>query len=183
MTQLIRLFFLLNIICSFSQDSTATTSPIPWSKNLKLTWADFKASPNTKILAYAQTSYKIEIEPKEVNVDSNGNIQNYEKLSVIAYFYPNHSWGYKKDAYLLKHEQLHFDIAGLYALKINNKFQKLINDKKANFDAYFEIYEKLWNECRETQRAYDKETQHGQLIEVNEKWIKRIKNEIISIND
>lgn len=174
------LYFLSIFILQFSfgQDSLSTRTIIPWTKDAKLRWTDFKGVPNTNIVAYAQTSYKIEIFPIEVNVDPNNNIQNFEHLNVIANFYTNHSWVYRESDYLLKHEQLHFDIAGLYALKINKEFQKLIANKIANFDSYFEIYQNLWAKCREIQNLYDLETQHGQLVDENEKWIENINSQI-----
>lgn len=173
------ILFLFTIILKYSS-SISAQSIIPWSKDIKLKWDDFKATPNTEVIAYAQTSYKIEILPSDVSVDSDNNIQNYESLTVIANFYTNHSWVYKKDDYLLKHEQLHFDIAGLYAIKINNEFKKLIEQKNANFDSYYGIYQKLWAKCRNTQKMFDSETNHGQLIEENKKWIQKITNEINS---
>ncbi len=174
------LYFLILFTLQFSlaQDSLSTKTIIPWTKDVKLNWVDFKGSPNTNILAYAQTSYKIDIFPTEVNVDANNNIQNFESLHVVANFYTNHSWVYRESDYLLKHEQLHFDIAGLYALKINKEFKKLIANKNANFDSYFDIYQNLWAKCRETQKQYDSETQHGQLMAENDEWIKKINAQI-----
>ncbi|APY07521.1 hypothetical protein BWZ20_04065 [Winogradskyella sp. J14-2] len=175
------ILILFNIYFSFAQDSVTTKTSISWKKEIKLKWEDFKGIPDTNILAYAQTSYKIEIFPTEVNVDADNNIQGFEKLYVVANFYSNHSWVYKESDYLLKHEQLHFDIAGLYALKINDEFKKLIAKKIANFDTYFEVYQNLWKECLETQKQYDLETQHGQLVEENDKWIKTINRLIINL--
>ncbi len=172
MNKITYLYFLI-IILSVSANSNAQ-STIQWSKDKKLTWPDFKAIPNEEILAYAQTSYKIEIQPSDVVVDENNNIQNYELLTVVANFYSNHSWVYKKDDYLLLHEQLHFDIAGLYANKMRVEFEKLKKLKNANFDSYLKIYQELWAECRETQKVYDKETNHGQLVEENNSWINKI---------
>jgi len=174
------LFILILFTSQFSlaQDSLTSKTVIPWKKDVKLKWVDFKGSPNTDVLAYAQTSYKIDILPTEVNVDENNNIQNYESLHVVAYFYSNHSWVYRESDYLLKHEQLHFDIAGLYALKINKEFKKLIAQKDANFDSYFDIYQNLWAKCREVQNQYDSETHHGQLVVENDEWIKKINAEI-----
>ena len=127
----------------FSQNDLITSTTIPWSNNLNLEWSDFKAKPNLNVVAFAQTTYKIEIFPNEVQVDENNNIQNYESLHVNALFYTNESWVYKESDFLLKHEQLHFDIAGLFALKINEEFKTLINQNEANFDAYFTIYKRL----------------------------------------
>jgi len=153
---------------------------IPWSKETKLKWADFKAAPNTDILGYAKTSYKIEILPSDVLVDENDNIQNYESLTVVANFYTNHSWVFKEDNYLLIHEQLHFDIAGLYAYKMRHAFESLKKNKIADFDSYMEVYKKLWDECRRTQKKYDKETSHGQRVKENNQWIENIANQLKS---
>jgi len=169
--------FLSIIILSISINLNAQ-STIEWSKDRKLTWSDFKAIPDEEILGYALTSYKIEILPSDVLVDSNNNIQNYKSLTVVANFYSNYSWVHKKSDYLLSHEQLHFDIAGLYAYKIRIEFEKLKKQNIANFDYYLEIYEKLWAECRQTQKAFDKESSHGQLIEENNNWIDKITAEI-----
>jgi hypothetical protein len=147
---------------------------IAWSKDQKLKWSDYKAEPDTSIFAYALTSYRIEIQPNEVLVDEYNNIKNYNTLTVITYFVPNLSWVYRKDDYLLKHEQLHFDIAELYAQKINLEFEKLKAKKVADYDAYVEVYNRLWTECRAFQKQYDKETNHGLLKEINDKWIEDI---------
>lgn len=153
---------------------------VKWSKDNKLTWSDFKGSPNLDVIAYAKTAYKIEILPSDVQVDEDNNIQNYEAMTVEAVFYTNESWVYEKSDYLLKHEQLHFDIAALYAFKIKMAFRTLIKEKNANFNSYLEVYQKLWSKCLETQKKYDSETQHGQLVKENNEWIDRINIEINS---
>ena len=173
--------FLLYTLIHSSASSLNAQSVIPWSQTTKLEWSDFRASPNTDILGYAQTSYKIEIEPSNVLVDENNNIQNHESLSVVANFYKNHSWVFKKDDYLLKHEQLHFDIAGLYARKMMNEFDKLKKNKIADFDSYMSVYKNLWAECRQVQKKYDKETNHGLSVDINNTWIEEIESEINKI--
>lgn len=153
-------------------------STIEWSKDRKLNWSDFKAAPNLDIVAYALTAYKIEILPIDIMVDADENIQDYEVLTVVANFYTEHSWVYEKSAYLLLHEQLHFDIAALYAFKIRKAFEKLKAQKNANYNSYVSVYQELWKECLETQKSYDKETQHGQLVTINDTWIDKITEQI-----
>jgi hypothetical protein len=177
MKKLITLILLYVLIYN-STNYLSAQSIIPWSDTKKLEWSDFKAPPNTDIIGYAQTSYKIEIQPSDVAVDENNNIQNYESLSVVANFYPNHSWVFKRDDYLLKHEQLHFDIAGLYARKMSLEFNELKKKKIADFDSYMGIYKNLWAECRNVQKKYDKETNHGLLADINNNWIKEIQEQI-----
>lgn len=172
------IFVFIAFICSTKLNGQET---IKWSNDKKLTWSDFKGSPNLDVIAYAQTAYKIEILPSDVLVDDNNNIQNYEDMTVEAVFYTNESWVYEKSEYLLKHEQLHFDIAALYAYKIRMAFDTLIKEKNANFESYLKVYKKLWTKCLETQKTYDSETQHGQLVKENNEWIEKINTEINSI--
>ncbi|MBF8148279.1 DUF922 domain-containing protein [Winogradskyella sp. F6397] len=170
-------FYYILILLFISKHINAQTT-VEWSKDRKLTWSDFKASPNEDILAYALTSYKIEILPNDIMVDANENIQNYESLTVVANFYTDHSWVYEESPYLLLHEQLHFDIAALYAFKIRDAFEKLKEEKNANYNAYVNVYQKLWAECLQTQSFYDNETKHGQLVEINNSWIDKITQQI-----
>lgn len=167
-------------LLAFSQNDLNTSTTIPWSNNLNLEWPNFKANPNLNVVAFAQTTYKIEIFPNEVQVDENNTIKNYQSLHVNALFYSDESWVYKESDFLLKYEQLHFDIAGLFALKINEEFKTLIDQNEANFDAYYTIYKRLWKDCLDTQKQYDSETNHGQNIEENQIWIDQISKEIKS---
>lgn len=167
----------LIVFLCLSKPATAQ-SIVEWSKDRKLTWSDFKAAPNTDIVAYALTSYKIEILPSDVMVDLEDNIQNYESLTVVANLYTEHSWVYEESDYLLLHEQLHFDIAALYAFKIREEFEKLKAQKNANYNAYMRVYQTLWKACLETQKTYDKETNHGQNVAINNNWIAKINEQI-----
>ena len=166
--------FVTLIVCSVITGTLNAQSIITWAKDRTLQWSDFKATPNTEIMAYAQTSYKIEITPSNVAVDQHNNIKNYKSLNVVANFYTNHSWVLKEDSNLLKHEQLHFDIAGLYAHKMKLEFQNLKDKNIANFDAYMSVYNNLWAECRATQKQYDRDTNHGLSRTENMKWINTI---------
>ncbi|MCF6212686.1 MAG: DUF922 domain-containing protein [Flavobacteriaceae bacterium] len=147
---------------------------IPWSKDRKLIWSDFKGAPNEEVFAYAQTAYKIEIIPSDVLIDSRNNIRDYKKLSIQTNFYTKNSWVTDKSDYLLAHEQLHFDIAELYARKMRTAFKKLKKQKIANFDSYVNIYKKLWVECRKTQKDFDEKTNHGLKIKENNEWINKV---------
>ena len=87
----------------------------------------------------------------------------------------------KEDSYLLKHEQLHFDIAELFCRKINLKFRELQSNNIKNFDTYQNAYSSLWNECRKYQKEYDFETYHGFFKDTNNEWILKIKSELNNI--
>ncbi|MFK5890822.1 MAG: DUF922 domain-containing protein [Flavobacteriaceae bacterium] len=166
-----KLIFLLIFFFGFK---TYAQSVIPWSKEKKLLWSDFKGTPNDEVFAYAQTAYKIEIIPSDVLIDEDNNIQDYKNLSIQTNFYTKSSWVTDKSDYLLAHEQLHFDIAELYARKIRMAFENLKKKKIANFDAYVNVYKKLWSECRKMQKDYDEKTNHGLKVKENKEWIKKV---------
>ncbi|MDO3696048.1 hypothetical protein QVZ41_14440 [Wenyingzhuangia sp. chi5] len=158
--------------------------PIYWKQNEKLTWEDFQGKADPKSSGNAKTTYKIDITPSNIIVDENDNIHNYKKLSTVAIFYKDLSWSKEKNknSLLLKHEQLHFDIAELYARKIKIKFREAINRKETKFSVYQKIYSDLWNECRLYQKKYDKETIHGLVKTINEKWIQKVNEELSLLN-
>lgn len=153
-------------------------SVIPWKSTARLTWDDFQGEKKFSKFASAATSYKIDIFPLEVMVDEKGNIQDYEKLTVRAQFYKRHSWTSTESIFLLEHEQLHFDIAELFARKIKKRFAELKSAKESRFSKYQENYSLIWNQCRKYQKQYDLETKHGQNLASNQKWEQLISLEL-----
>jgi hypothetical protein len=151
---------------------------IIWEPNKKLEWKDFSGTMDPNLFGNALTTYSIEIVPENVMVDGEDNIQGYENLTVVTKFYKDKSWTVSRTDNLLKHEQLHFDIAELYARKIRKKFSDLINLEEKKFDAYANAYEVLWQECRQYQKKYDLETKNGILVDQNSIWTNKIRQEI-----
>jgi hypothetical protein len=163
--------------------SIVNDSIIEWNLKYKLSWSDFLGKPDEDIFGSAMTSYKIEIIPSEVKVDENDRVRGYENLSVKANFYKYYSWAIENNIQLLHHEQLHFDIAELFARKIRKEFKKSQLNKEARFTTYLEHYNLLWKECREYQKRYDHETRNGLETEINEKWIVKINEELEVLQD
>ena len=62
-----------------------------------------------------------------------------------------------------------------------NEFDKLKKNKIADFDSYMSVYKNLWAECRQVQKKYDKETNHGLSVDINNTWIEEIESEINKI--
>ncbi len=171
-------FFALYILCNslFSQENKTSIndSIISWSKTNKLQWNDYKGTMNPNIFAYAVTSYKIDIIPENVKVDAQDHILNYQDLTVHANFYKNHSWTISADVDLLNHEQLHFDIAEIYARKIRQRFAELKSAKEKRFSTYWDEYNALYKACRVLQKQYDLETNHGAKKAENDAWLEKI---------
>lgn len=164
--------------------SQKTTNIIKWEEGVTLKPEDFRATkgPNKVDRKGGLTTYKIEILPKEVAVDEQDRIIGYQKMTVAAYFYKNKSWLWDKgDNRLLIHEQLHFDIAELFARKIRKAFKKLKTQKIKYFDAYQLAYNKLWQACRVYQKEYDLKTLNGTDYNANEQWATQVRQELLEL--
>ena len=183
MNKLILLLLISSVTFSQSNDNTIDDSIIIWEESQKLEWKDFAGVVDTDVYGTAETVYKIEIVPIEVYVDENDNIQNIEQLSVVAHFYKNISWTVSRNGALLAHEQLHFDIAELYARKIRKRFSELKSKNEFRFSQFQHEYSKLMNDCKNFQKKYDKETKHGSDIEINKQWINTIENSLKELED
>ena len=153
-------------------------SIISWNANTLLSWNDFQGELQPNVYGSAMTIYSIDISPENVLVDENDMIQNYEELTCDAKFYKYLSWSVTNNKTILNHEQLHFDIAEVFARKLRAKFNELKILQEARFSIYMEAYETIWKNCRRFQMQYDKVTSHGINLEANRIWQQNIKKEL-----
>ncbi len=163
------------ILCCFSL-LHSDKDVISWNETYKLSWSDFEAAPKVGIDAVALTASGITFNYSSTQSEEKGNTYN---TNVEAHFYPEKSW-YKPNkatAYILSHEQLHFDIAELYARKFrqrisNNTFTK---DIASELNKLYGIIDK---ELEQTQNKYDSETEHSINTTMQEKWSNYVKTEL-----
>lgn len=175
MKNLLLVFSIFSTSFLYCQDETT----IVWKESKKLTWDDFQESTDPNHQGAAKTSYQIRITPEEVSLDEQGNIIDYDAMSVQAEFNKEHSWStVKSDTIVLQHEQLHFDIAELFARKIRKKILENKVANKMTYDTFWADYKKLWKECKTLQKKFDSETNHGRNFEQNVVWKEFIGTEI-----
>lgn len=171
------LFALLVFVTPSSAQQDSNTKI--WSENNKLTWEDYWAEPEGT-LVNAQTRFKIDIYPEIVQVDANDYIQNLDELTVKAVFYKELSWSVDKNSIpLLYHENLRFDIAEIYARKIRRRFTQLKAQKEQRFEMYQREYSKLWKECLEFQKEFERDSQYGRNNLKDQEWNEKIQNELL----
>ncbi|MDN5211284.1 DUF922 domain-containing protein [Fulvivirgaceae bacterium BMA12] len=156
-----------------SQSETTDNNKIQWSLDRKLSWADFKGSPNSGSQFSAESSLQISYGLK---IREESGVTHYS-FTVDCYFEKSSSWvkdGKKTDK-LLKHEQLHFDIAEYFARKLRREFE----NNSFNIDNYqsksAKIFNKNFAEYQSFQAAYDAETHHGTKPEPQASWEERVK--------
>lgn len=144
---------------------------IPWSADRKLQWSDFKGSYLKTEWAAATTASSISYQFSTFEKDG----QLYADFKVGCEFYPKKSWYRPElcDSVILSHEQLHFDIAELYARKMRKrlaetKFTKNIREEvKA-------VYKNVLKELYIFQNKYDHETNFSRDLEEQQLWNKTI---------
>jgi hypothetical protein len=139
---------------------------LEWSASRKLSWNDYKARPDPESDAAASTTSYLAI---EYNISSS----NFG-YKIQSRFSKTHSWGLHKTDYILGHEQGHFDIAEIFARKLNKKMNEYRFDKKTYQKDLNKIYHDILDEKEKMQNAYDKETNHSINKENQEEWLKKI---------
>ncbi len=143
---------------------------INWNENRKLTWDDFKAPPQKLGSTAAMTtthlgfSYKI----------ANGKI-SYE---IDCRFEKSKSWGLVKNDWVLKHEQGHFDIAELFARRLNKATVEYQFNRSSFQNDLDLIYKTVVAEKEKYQQQYDDETDYSRNKDKQEEWLKKIENEL-----
>lgn len=168
------LFFLFTFsaVQGYSQNSE---EKFPWSAEKPLSWEDFRA-PADETHRYAAAtnsgvSYSWSLRSGMGSTDF--------KYEVLSSFYPDNSWVKpdKKTAYLLAHEQLHFDISELHARKLRKALHEYTITKNVKQDLQ-KIYRTIEAERQQMQKKYDLESRHSLQKDAEEKWQKFVKQEM-----
>jgi Bacterial protein of unknown function (DUF922) len=156
----------------FIYDTTAFKAggdTVGYKTGQQLSWDDFegKVPAGAQAVANSAVGFKF----------SSGIIMNDGDdlditITAASYFIKSRSWVKQQDKndYILKHEQLHFDIARL----ASERFRQLMLAKKMTEDNFGEVfnavYKQVWKEYQLEQQQYDKETNHSIFKEQQAQW-------------
>lgn len=170
--------FLLIMLGAWGLNNCKPDDPkILWNKDSLLRWDDFQGKIPATVATAAMTYTTIGLNTFDYTTTSYN-------VSIKAMFVKNKSWVQIKKTtdYLLKHEQLHFDIAELFARKlrkglIEGKFtgSQLSNQVTAMFKNYNSKLEAY-------QAKYDKETNHSRITEKQEQWESTVPKELLKLD-
>ena len=169
------ILFPLLFLIAFAEEPVAQhrkcTDCIEWQEGKKLKWADFKSTPKKITHNEALTDSGMSIELK--CDDSNSEV------IVTCFFDRTKSWSKDKNsAYLLAHEQLHFDITELFVRKLRKQLSRLGNDCKQLNHHLEKYYNVNYKEFVAYQDAYDRESNHSLNKEKQVYWEKKVANEL-----
>ena len=92
------------------------------------------------------------------------------------------SWVKNKRDDLLRHEQGHFDLACLCMFNFKKKIIEKEFNKKTFKDDVSKIYQEIVREFRRRQIQYDDETAHSRIRDEQERWEKKIMEEMQEMN-
>jgi hypothetical protein len=167
---------ILVFICSAFCNTYAQENFVTWTNKKQLEWSDFsgpvKDSSHFDAESFAEVRFTYTF----------NSLQDFH-FDVTATFNKNTSW-YKKEAQsplLLKHEQLHFDIAELFAKKLKAEFESFPyteNFRKEIAD----LFEKKKLQYHLMQDKYDQETSHSLNLEKQRLWEFAIRDELRKMN-
>lgn len=152
---------------------------IEWTQDRLLTWNDFKGSPDLENFpeALAVTNSGIALESSSFNPLKEG------KIFVKNVFYNHGSWVLPegRNDYVLKHEQIHFDITEIYTRKLRKALIEA-NITANKFDKAQAIFETIKSEWKNRQEYYDYQTEHGVREETQKEWEAIVQLELASYN-
>ena len=169
---------LCGLLISFSAFCQANDTLI-YHPERKLTWTDFKGKPKLADKTKgAQITVTINLKVKKINF-WNGRAT----YDAFALAFTRDSWvkpAYK-DNYTLAHEQLHFDIAHIYAETLELEINRL---KKSALqkDQVENILREQTKAMREYQVLYDRETRGGNDVAKQKEWARKIENDLKIFN-
>ncbi|MET0392292.1 MAG: DUF922 domain-containing protein [Chitinophagaceae bacterium] len=139
---------------------------VHWAAGQKLSWHDYKGRADRASGAAASTATYLGI---DYNFSPKGLT-----YSITCSFSRNRSWGLHRTDYILSHEQGHFDIAEIFARRLNMKISAYRINRPTCKEDLKKIYGETVREKEEMQDAYDRETNHSINKEKQAEWLKKI---------
>ena len=167
-----KIYITVLLLSIITISSSGQGSFIKWNENQQLSWEDFKGEVNdtskfdAECFAEIRYNYKF-YSPEDFEFD------------VYAHFNKNTSWSRKeKQSHaLLKHEQMHFNIAALFAEKLKGLFNGY--SYTASFNSQIlQLFNQVKGQYHAMQLQYDDETNHSLDTEKQKEWEDLIGEEI-----
>jgi len=174
---MIKSIFLSIIYLIVAANLYAQNNSIVWSDERPLTWNDFKKKAPKNHLASAMSDItfmiNVEFENNEIFIQIEPSLR------------PKDSWVKKnnKSDYLLKHEQVHFDIYEVYARKFRSEIKSNHYTSKRVQNEITRLFNKYSKLAVDAQDKYDKETEHSIKREKQQEWNDSVAKELKELEE
>jgi hypothetical protein len=149
-------------------DKRIANDTIVWHQNEPLKFTDFNDKPHGAITNEGLACTGIVMYPEIIN----GKVNYYVK----AIFVKSKSFMRDNSYYILEHEQLHFDIAEIYARLLREKLPET-DLKKAKNTA-----QKIYDDLEHEEAKYDNETQHSINHVKQQEWEDALKKQLLELD-
>jgi hypothetical protein len=163
-----------------AQDAPAAEEIIVWSAARKLDWKDFKGKPPGGTLGGALSAISHDY--------AAGCRDQMLQVRVQTVFMPRQSWVTYRIASSglasrvgLVHEQIHFDLAEVYARRIRKLFRELRDPCPRSDAELMAMAEQVIKDHWTVQRRYDLETENGQVGRRQADWQRKIARELAAL--
>lgn len=170
--------YILSLFSTFQvwaqADTTESKDTINWRADYKLQWKDFQGTPDSSVIALAVCASEIIYQYRIVD----GKLT----FKIDCYFDKKRSWIKHNMKAILDHEQGHFDISKLFALKLEEKFLAYkLKVASVNIDLA-KVYNQIVQERTAMHDRYDSETKSTVSDKLQMAFLKKIRQEITSIS-
>lgn len=164
------------ILFSFLVAKTCKSQVIEWKEDFKLEWGHFKA-PTQPWKVAAATYCGITLKP-----DNKSLWKGKRTYKAIAEFTCDSSFYFanRVSPTVLNHEQLHFDIAELFARKMR---KRLYQDKFVTPSEAQKVFDLLYKEYIDFQTKLEEETESGAKQEEELKWEEIVSSELKELRE
>lgn len=144
-------------------DESSSAVFMEWREEKPLSWNDFRGRAPSSSPLSALTASAI-----EYSYDCDGGRL---EITVRAIFIPGDSWvrADARNAYILAHEQLHFDITEIYARKLRRELQGQVFSCR-DTRKIETIARQVLDGWKKAQHHYDRETDHSLKRPEQEAW-------------
>jgi hypothetical protein len=160
-----------------AQEATTGSDAMTWTATRKLDWKDFKAKPPAGRLQGALSAISHEY--------AVGCRDQVLQVRVQTLFLPDKSWVAQRiltsglaSRVGIRHEQVHFDLAEVYARRMRKLFRELRDPCRHSDAALVEMAEQVLKELGTAQRRYDIDTENGQLEAKQNDWERNVAGEL-----
>ena len=161
---------LLLVLVSLVFVQSADENLIEWNASRKLTWSDFKGTPNPSSTNAALTNSSITV---EFGYNNKGLTH-----SIKCRFNKSLSWVRVKNDYILKHEQGHFDIAEIHARLLHRALLQYTFNSQTVGDDVNKIYGSVMEQHVQMQKSYDLQTNHSLDSTQQKVWNNKIASKL-----
>lgn len=162
---------LISLPASSQESSPISYRPFFWQKGYPLQWEHFQGKPDPSDLVHGAVTYA-GIDVKVEKLEPWSGIITFKATAIFdqALSWVNPA---KKDTRLLAHEQLHFDIAEVYARRLEKKLNSL-RLTQGDKSKVKRLHQRYTQAQLAFQESYDKETLHGIKHREQQAWRRKI---------